>query len=127
MTNDNEKCEGWEYRLKAVKKIVKGRCQFIPACKTERAYQKGLREALTVIEGMLSLTPAPTEQEPLAVLADRKGFNVITSCNGHNWSIDLKYKYEIGSCAEDYGVCEDTYSAAEQAARNYLMGLEDKV
>lgn len=75
---------------------------------------------------------APTEQEPLAVLADRKGYEIAHLRHyapfPNNWEICLRpingsRNEWVGEDWPDF----DTYAAAEQAARNWLMGLEDKV
>ena len=72
----------------------------------------------------------PVKEEPLAVLADRKGCFLGSQWNGKEhyikpfpgWRIDVIKK--DGSWAE---CCTgDTYPAAEQAARKYLESLPDR-
>lgn len=71
--------------------------------------------------------PAKTE-EPLAVLADRKGYDIqVTGPSfgqirtGGIWVIGITNLYP--KCEEFVG---PTYAAAESAARKYLEGLPDK-
>lgn len=64
--------------------------------------------------------------EPIAVLADRKGYDVVRVVAPHedeqygHWRI---YIYKIGGMIDFHNL---EYPAAEAAARAYLMGLPDK-
>lgn len=63
------------------------------------------------------------QEEPLAVLADRKGFNKVQSfkLSDDTWTFWIDgYKIQYVE------VFADTYALAEAKARQYLMGLEDK-
>ena len=66
--------------------------------------------------------------EPLAVLADRKGYWFLTlppypKYNQPKWEISLAISREYKGV---YSAIGDTYPAAEQAARRYLESLPDK-
>lgn len=75
--------------------------------------------------------PTPTKPtEPLAVLADRKGY-VITRIDGksegeYKWAIGIIEQDEEGIEGNWKGFEAPTYAAAEQAAREYLNKLEDR-
>lgn len=72
-------------------------------------------------------TPSTPEIEPLAVLADRKGFWL--NINQHNglWHIGGSIKHMVANNKKSdfYEECH-TYSATESKARAYLMALPDK-
>ena len=77
------------------------------------------------------LPPSPATLEPLAVLADRKGFYEVRiqgpTKTVNAWDIELcsELEDEEGSQREKT-FDEPTYAAAEQAAKKYLETLEDK-
>ena len=75
-------------------------------------------------EAILSRHP---EDEPLAVLADKKGWWIDAMGNTTDeWFIQIKrgraYENKGWESFED-----DTYAKAESKAREYLEGLEDKI
>jgi hypothetical protein len=68
-------------------------------------------------------------EEPLAVLADRKGY-VITRIDGksdgdYRWAIGIRFQDEEGIEGNWKGFEAPTYAAAEAKARAYLEGLDD--
>jgi len=73
----------------------------------------------------------PVEVEPLAVLADSKGYeavNIIPPTGVvKEWDIELLRGYEDGDGVElEKTITAPTYPAAESAARKFLEGLPDR-
>jgi hypothetical protein len=69
------------------------------------------------------------EVEPLAVLANRKGWYIGGSFvnSQSRWQIDVRKGYEVdGSCDEYEVFTHRDYAAAEALVRSYLMALPDR-
>jgi len=90
--------------------------------------QEMLRE---VFAKYRSIRASAVEVEPLAVLADRKGYeavNIIPPTGVvKEWDIELLRGYEDGDGVElEKTITAPTYAECEAQARAYLEGLEDK-
>lgn len=76
----------------------------------------------TELEDIISRHEA---EEPLAVLADRKGVRLRHARNEKDvWVISLRSQFGIRGCRSV--IHASTYQEAEQVARKYLLSLPDK-
>ena len=79
---------------------------------------------------IISRAEQEDKEEPLAVLADRKGY-VISRIDGrsdgdYKWAIGMTFQDEEGNEGKWKGFEAPTYAAAEAKARKYLESLPDK-
>ena len=83
-----------------------------------------LHTACPEVRAAIELLQSPTP-EPLAVLADRKGYSIQVegSCD---WVVALKSLRKYNSELVPYAFIADTYAEAETKARQYLESLPDK-
>ena len=115
-------CREFTAKPTADKGLVDELSEFSECCRDRRCFA-----GATKIDEILSrYTPAEQEakEEPLAVLAMRKGFNRVQSFR----LSDMTWTFWIdGERIQAHELFANTYAEAEAKARKFLLSLEDKV